>query len=70
MKSIHTSVYNALNNVFLVGNTKSIITVVEEISQFVENVNEKAVEEPYDNYNFLIPIAAVLDLFYEKIMKE
>jgi len=70
LKSIHTSIYNAFMNVFAIGNTTLVPQVLEEIGAHVENINEAALSSPPENYSTLIPIIALLDFFYDKVVKE
>jgi len=70
LKSIHTSIYNTLTNVFAIGNATLIPIVLDEINNFIEELNQKAVNEVQDDYSNLIPVIGILDFFYDKIIKE
>jgi len=70
LKSIHTSIYNTLTNVFAIGNSTLIPMVLDEINSFIEEFNQKAVHETRDDCSSLIPVIGILDFFYDKIVKE
>ena len=70
LKSIHTSIYNTLTNVFAIGNATLIPMVLDEVNNFIEAFNQKAIEDPREDYSNLIPVIGILDFYYDKIVKE
>lgn len=70
LKSIHTSIYNTLTNVFAIGNATLIPMVLDEVNNFIDEFNQKTVQDPKDDYSNLIPVIGILDFFYDKIVKE
>jgi len=70
LKSIHTSIYNTITNIFAIGNSTLIPMVLDEINNFIDDFNQKAVNEVQDDYSNLIPVIGILDFFYDKIVKE
>lgn len=71
LKSIHTSISNALMNTFAIGNANFIPVILEEINSYLDELNESIISHKLNDSTWtLIPMIAMLDFFYEKVVKE
>jgi hypothetical protein len=70
LKSIHTTVSNAIMNAFAIGNSNLVPAILDEIGSFLEKINKKMFEDPDETTYTLYPIIAILDFFFDKLVKE